>query len=319
MNMQSKISCALKQYNEQDKTNKNDKLKITKRSFRFGKDNRFCVSIANNYTSRQEAYEMIYTLYSSKEIDYVSCPDPSKMWYSIYNASPFTQTVNVIDTISNKLVGTLTVVIDSALGLPLEEQYSYVLDEFRTKGRNCFEIISLGVANDTRDSVEILNHLFAFSYYIAKGYYGGTDYLIMIKPSHATFYEKRLLFKKIADEVVLKKINNKSVALYHLPVELIEHQAKKSLDIENNKNGELYKTYWDTLNDDIHMNQLFEMLHTANLSLVELVYFFINKKDVFYRIEPRKIKALANLYRSIEIQDFLFDLCNEKSDLLILN
>ena len=73
-------------------------------SHQFGRKDRYCIKIANNFGTRRGAYELVYRLYSEK--GYADRND-SGMWLSLYNLLPDTTTLVVLR--ENEVVGTLTV------------------------------------------------------------------------------------------------------------------------------------------------------------------------------------------------------------------
>jgi hypothetical protein len=63
--------------------------------------------------ARRAAYRLVYELYLEKEY---ALPHPSKMWLSIFDALP--ETATLVVKRGDGVVGAVTVVFDSDIGLP---------------------------------------------------------------------------------------------------------------------------------------------------------------------------------------------------------
>jgi hypothetical protein len=269
--------------------------------FTFGDSDKYKIEIASDLKTRMEAFQLMYKLYRDPALNYAK-EDPSKMWYSIFNASPYTKTIVVRDLLSRKSVATVTVVLDTKLGLPLEENYPLHIRAFREKKCLCAEIISLGFEEEVRGSSEILIQLFKFSYLIYRGIYSVTDFLIMIKPSHSQFYEKKLFFSAIGEKVNCIKINNKPVVLFHLNLEKAQEKAQKALlsEIVLKKDDceEIFKSFIKVQKNNKFMESLKQKVQQSEMTCEELEFFFIQKKNIFKNLQTNDLFQLSELYRN---------------------
>ena len=97
---------------------------------------------------------------------------------------------------SGRIVGTLTTVLDSAAGLPMDALYAEELALLRGQGRTCCEFCSLAVDPDCGSrATGLLLALFRVAYRYAHHQDRVDDVCVTLKPSHAGFY-KRLGFEQ---------------------------------------------------------------------------------------------------------------------------
>lgn len=282
---------------------------VTQNYFLFGKEKQYEIDIASDLETRKEAYQLMYKLYRSPEMDY-ALDDPTRMWYSIFNANVHTNTIVVRNVQTRQVIATLTIVVDSVLGLPLEESYPKELNEFRNKKRICAEIISLGFDENVKYSNEILVELFKYSFLVSKSIYSATDFLIMIKPRHGLFYIRKLLFEVIGKEINCTKINNNPVMLFHLDLAKVKDQTKLENKNGRNNNGEMYKDFELALHNKKWMAAIKKAVLDSELSIAEIEYFFMKEKDLLSKLEPSIILEMSQLFQSRDTRIFLQDISN---------
>ena len=178
--------------------------------------------MANDQRSREKAYRLVYGLYREKE--YIQ-PNVSRMWLGVFDALPETITLLVERTGEAEAVGALTVVFDSAAGLPADELYREELDALRASGRRLSEIISLGVATDAAGGPDVLVKLFNLVYIASRRIRGATDFVITVNPRHVKFYEKTLLFVAAGPERDYRKVGGAPALLLRLDLDIPERQV----------------------------------------------------------------------------------------------
>jgi len=127
---------------------------------------------------------------------------------------------------SEKVIGTLTMVEDSSMGLPMDEVYHDHLERLRICNLKLAEVICLAVSPEQS---AIQNNIVMYLYKICLQYSRFTqvhDLLCTVKPKHTTFYENLLLFKQIGDLVPYSYAKNQLVQGYQLNL----HQANKDFE-----------------------------------------------------------------------------------------
>lgn len=124
----------------------------------------------------------------------------SKMyaWRGYAGTHQFTDDPNRI-TLSaqdkGEVVGTLTIGIDSSIGLMADEIFKVELDAHRARGARLCEFTKLAFDPSVR-SKESLAGLFHLAVIYARDIYHCTDILIEVNPRHRRFYEHTLGFQR---------------------------------------------------------------------------------------------------------------------------
>jgi hypothetical protein len=180
--------------------------------YRFGAGLEYEIRVARDIRDRKRAWRFVRQAYARK--GYAS-DNTSDLWYGIHDALPSTTTF-LLEKLG-VVVGTITVVFDSAIGLPADELYSEELGELRSKNRRLSEIISLVSAEPPRPSnFRVIRHLFRVAFimaYIPERY---TDFVITVNPRHAAFYCKIMQFQTTGPERVYKKVSGATAVLLRL-------------------------------------------------------------------------------------------------------
>ncbi|MBA4387039.1 MAG: hypothetical protein C0404_03600 [Verrucomicrobia bacterium] len=177
--------------------------------YRFGRDGEYEITIARTLEDRKRAWTMVYRSYLEKGY---AKPDQDKLWYGMYDALP--QTTTFIVTKDGNDLATVTTVFDSEVGLPADQLYQDELDILRMKGRRLCEVISLACEEtDRRRGIDVLKHLFKVGLHMACKLVDATDFVITVNPHHASYYEKKLLFRRQGVERSYGKVNGAPAVL----------------------------------------------------------------------------------------------------------
>lgn len=180
--------------------------------YRFGAALEYEIRVARDIRDRKRAWRFVREAYAQK--GYAS-DNTSDLWYSIHDA--LSSTTTFLLEKRGVVVGTITAVFDSAIGLPADELYSEELGELRSKNRRLTEIISLVIAEPPRASnFKVIRHLFRVALitaYIPERY---TDIVITVNPRHAAFYGKIMQFQTTGPERAYKKVSGAAAVLLRL-------------------------------------------------------------------------------------------------------
>ena len=109
-------------------------------------------------------------------------------------------------------LGTLTLRLDSPLGLRAEEGYGETISAVRAEGRQVCELTRLALA-ETSDWKAVLASLFSLAYAMGRTVHGVTDVFIEVNPRHVGFYERALGFVVAAGERFCERVKAPSVLL----------------------------------------------------------------------------------------------------------
>jgi hypothetical protein len=97
------------------------------------------------------------------------------------------------------LLGTLSIIEDSPIGLPSDGTQRRLLERLRASGRRLAEVSALAMDRSATSNRRLILHLISFLFQYAF-YHVGLDCLVAsCKPDHADFYESTLCFRKLSD------------------------------------------------------------------------------------------------------------------------
>lgn len=152
--------------------------------------------IAETYEEIEEALGLVYAGYLERGL---VAQNSAQLRLTKYHALPTSPIL--IAQQGREIVGTLTLILDSPLGMPLESLWN--LDRFRQRYRRPAEVSSLAIKKPFRARRgEILFPLCKFMYMYAKHHLGVDLLLAAVSPSVQEFYRSILLFTPIDHRVL---------------------------------------------------------------------------------------------------------------------
>ncbi|PCJ56240.1 MAG: hypothetical protein COA79_19505 [Planctomycetota bacterium] len=290
----SKLSQVLNTFTNQSVTSQvpNDQKHSTPSSFFQIEGRDITVSVANKLTDRIQAYNLLYSVYVEKE--FVS-PNKSKMWYSLFDAHP--DTVTFIAKDNNKVVGAITVVFDSEMGLPAESVYSKEIDQLRKINRKPTEIISLGISKDARGAQNILIKLFNLAYLTAKEIHLASDFIITINPKHAPFYIKKMFFKIIGENKSYDKVGGAPATLLILNFKKVE-KVINAIRLKTYNNKTNCRFFIPLLFIEDEKEEVIKMIKNemSPMTKEEVNYFFEDESKQTYDNSEEHFEYVRNLF-----------------------
>jgi len=144
-----------------------------------------------------------------------------------YEASGFQKAPERITLMAfqdDKVIGTLTLGLDTPKGLLVEELYKSEIDSLRKAGRKVCELTKLAV-DQTHGSKHVLASLFHISYIYGRVMQGYTDVVIEVNPRHVAFYKRMLGFTEFGTERMCARVNAPAVLL-RLELEYVDRQIE---------------------------------------------------------------------------------------------
>lgn len=159
----------------------------------------FKVRLANNEDRRKSASLLIQKMYSWRGYDANALShDPNKITLVAYQ--------------EDKVVGTLSLGMDSSSGMVVDQLYKREADALRTAGRKPCDITRLAVDQDIK-SKSVLAALFHLSFIYGHNIHRATDFLIEVNPRHVFFYQRMLGFEPFGEEKTCPRVNAPAVLL----------------------------------------------------------------------------------------------------------
>ena len=164
-------------------------------------DKEFRIRLANTEERRESANILINKMYS---------------WRGYENGSILGEDPNRLTLIAsgsdNEVIGTMSIGLDSPMGLLADEMYYEELEVLRQEGRKICEYNKFAMDPKIK-SKRVLASLFHIAYLYPHGIFGHTDGVIEVNPRHVKFYERMLGFTRIGSEKICPRVNAPAVLL----------------------------------------------------------------------------------------------------------
>ena len=182
------------------------------------------VKLAKSLQELIAAYRLLHDVYV--EAGYMH-PHPSRMRISKYNLLP--RTITFIAKIYDEVVGTVTLIEDSKLGLPMEEIYPKEIESLRKTSFKLAEVSGLAV-----DKYYRFKKIFWYlNYHLAMHalLMGITDLVIAVNPKHLSFYRNFFMFQVIGPKRYYAKVNGAPAVAMHLNLKELEKKSRRILSL----------------------------------------------------------------------------------------
>lgn len=114
--------------------------------------------------------------------------------------------ITLTATDHSETVGTLTIGIDSPIGLMADQIFKPELDVHRARGAKLCEFTKFAFDTSARSKTALAN-LFHLAVIYARDLHQCTDIMIEVNPRHRRFYEHMLGFEREADVRVNPRVN----------------------------------------------------------------------------------------------------------------
>lgn len=182
-----------------------DDVLLNKRDFR--------IRLADTEAGRNSASMLINKMYSWR--GYAGSHQVQE------NPNRITLTASDRDT----LIGTITLGIDSQVGLLADEIFKEEVDAYRSKGRKVCELTKLAF-DASLNSKFALASLFHICFIYGRRLHHCTDVFIEVNPRHRVFYERMLGFKQLGELKANPRVNAPAYLLW-LDLDYVEEQITK--------------------------------------------------------------------------------------------
>ncbi|MBI1336496.1 MAG: hypothetical protein GC164_05990 [Phycisphaera sp.] len=195
--------------------------------------------IANSIHQIEEAWRLVY--HSYRDIEIID-PNDEELHTVPHAVSP--DTAVMTGRVQDRLVSTLTVMVDSQRGLPLECVYADEIDALRKRDR---ALIEVGLLADRRRemirSFGAVRDLIRMAFYYST--YLNTDAIIGVHPHHAPFYERFMSFEQVGPERSYDTVNGAAVVLLHIKVAEVIKPAKLPRGLAYIKNNPIEREFFE--------------------------------------------------------------------------
>jgi hypothetical protein len=226
------------------------------------------VGLASETDTYDAAFRLVHDQYVWR--GYMA-PTPSGRRLTVHHALPTTKVF--IARRLDRLVGTLTLVQDSMLGLPLDDLYRDEVARLRAQGRRIAEVAALATAAECRRTgIVVLSHLMRMVVTYALKIAGVNDLCITVNPRHVEFYRTCLRFETIGPERAYGKVNGAPAVALRLDLDVarsVEAAVHRGEDPEP-----IHQFLFAPENQDRVLADLWSNLASAHFRRPQFVEFF---------------------------------------------
>lgn len=224
--------------------------------------------LATDRDALEEAFRLVHDQYVAQ--GYMD-PHPSGWRLSIHNALPSTRVF--VARAGGRVVATITLIVDSPLGLPMDEIYADDLRGLRGERRDLAEVSGLAVHPDYQSSgVAILLRLFRMLVLYAAEMARLSDLCIAVNPHHAAFYRKAFHFRILGGLKQYRKVNGAPAVALRLDLALARALMRELRD-GHPVIGEVYSFLFSPGNFERVMARLVEDLEQVSPRAAHIAHF----------------------------------------------
>lgn len=193
-------------------------------------------SLADTEEDLLAACRLVYEQYRS----YGYAEDnPGRLRATLWNALPGTYTL--LARKRGRVVGTVSYIMDSEIGLPMDEAAGGQMNKLRDKGRRICEVSALAVDNDQADA-QTLTEMFQYGFVLVRRFLEATDYVITVNPKHAQFYQRVFGFEQLGSAFLYTKVRNAPGVPMRLDIEKLVEKYRNS-HAAGDTPGNLYRKF----------------------------------------------------------------------------
>ena len=215
-------------------------------------------------------------------------PHPAGIRIGVYNALPTTTTF--VALAGDEVTATVSLFLDSAMGLPLDSLYGDVADSLRAQGRKIGEV---GMLADRRrnlsEGIHLLLELMKLVSLTARGR-DLDDLLITVNPKHEKFYERLLRFKKFGQVREYQAVKNAPAVLLRI--------QKSDLESQETRNEQVHEVFFSPVTGSNNTPGY-------RMRREDLAYFFLDKTDVFNKLDRDQTQAIEECFPGLKTSELL--------------
>lgn len=175
--------------------------------------------IASMRGLRVQAYRLAYDTYTR-----CGYQRPNRFGMRLSQFDLLDETVTFVACLRNTVIASVTLVRDSAIGLPMEKVYHGELDALRGMDRRLAEATALSSRRrDPRRGFMVFLGLTRLLAHYAR-HVGMDDLVIAVNPRHRAFYEQTLQFAAFGPERTYESVQNMPAVAFRLDLKELEAQ-----------------------------------------------------------------------------------------------
>lgn len=252
--------------------------------------------LAETKEELEQAFQVLHEAYvEQKYMD----PHPSGMRVTPYHALPTTSVLIAKDTTTGKVVATISIVRNTALGLPLDKVFP--MGKMKKKFRHLAEVSSLAIQKKYRvNPTDVFWPLLRYFYLYIRNVMRVDAYVIGVNPSWHDLYAGLLGFTKLEgfEAAEYGFVNNAPVAAYFVNVEeqrLLLHKFYSELPESSN----FFRYCCDTrLNPEQYQfpNTRYYSVHNAVMTVEFFEHFLVRETGALSKLNDTEKRKLLQYY-----------------------
>ncbi|WP_083844163.1 GNAT family N-acetyltransferase [Vreelandella stevensii] len=256
--------------------------------------------LASSLDEKEQAFRLVHTSYVERGI---ATPTRSGLTFSPFHILPGTTTF--IAEKEGRIIGTISLVEDSPIGLPMEGVHPVEVAGLRYNGRRLAEVGTLAVASDVRGRgipLILYNTLFRW----ARRYRMIEDLVIAVHPRVRTFYCNGLLFERLGPTRKYNALNGALSTPLHIdltngPARYRDVYDRGGMEITiAGRRTNLYRFFVEDFIEQVELPQNsyfpFTLSSPPIWSEDDVIAYFLSCRIEFGEL-PRQIKkAIENIY-----------------------
>jgi hypothetical protein len=259
------------------------------------------IKIADTQEELESAFNLLHNSYVKSGF---MTPDPTNMRVLPQHLLP--ETTTIVAKWKSKVVGTISLIRDNPIGLPLEKAFN--INDRRLGGRRLAEVSSLTIAPEFRGhSNKVLYPLIRFLIHYARYYFGVHELVIAVNPKSADFYKGLLCFESLTSKVVPYNFVNGAPAIgLFLDFETADERWLETFGSKATQKN--FYRYWATVPNHPQNKLPVRMYHSAAdpvLTPKLLKNFFLDKTGIVKLLSKHEIKVLIDSYPYPAFQNIL--------------
>ncbi len=248
---------------------------------------------ASSFEDMEAAYRLVHDCFV--EQGYID-PHPTGLRVRAHSALPGTALYVAVQ--NGEVVGTMSVIPDGELGLPMESAFGPEVAALKRRGRRPVEISDLAIAKGARNMrvlTELMRCVFAHSIVV-----GADDMVIAISPKHSAIFESILLFEPLGSRrsyspQKLDIVEGKRLGLVSI------REKVRGLDRILAEDAFLEEFFFET-NPYFELVQEWSALGELMAADTDLfVDFFVKRSALLARCSERELGALATHYPAVAL------------------
>lgn len=252
----------------------------------------YSVEFARDRADLLKAFELVHQSYM--ECGYIDRQE-GELRVRIFDLLP--GSITIVAKNDDQVVGTISVVMDSRFGLPMEEAFSEEIKTLRRRGRRIAEVTGLSIRKSHRNSRLVFDMFQLLTLYLTSS--PVDDVCVAVSPPQAAFYETVLLFERMGDVRSYSSKKNDPVVGLTLP--LFNYFSR----LESEYSGvpyesNLYAIFYSKNAIAEKMSMVSRRMREPLMPTDVLRYFLKEKTNLFSSLSESDRRILLQLYPDLE-------------------